>query len=292
MKRYMIIILVASLFSGCHNYKKDTQQLTLLRDSLEQETAIKDASIAGFLNDFNEIQENLNQIKELEKLVTVQSNSKGELTSSQKQKIMEDIMLLNGLLQKNKGLISSLQRKLKNSNMQIGQLESTLNQLQTMVNNLEVEMQGKNEVIMTLAGQVEKLNIDISSLKEKIIFAENESRGKSDIIQTQTQQLNQAFFVYGSTKELKDFDIIEKSGGVLGVGKTPLIKKDFNRDYFTEIDIRKVDFIPLMVKKARLISVHPEGTFHLSGEKTADTLFIDNRADFWKVSKYLVILTD
>lgn len=288
----IFFVLGLMVFSACHNYKKDTQQLMVLKDSLEQEAAFKDESIAGLLSDFSEIQENLDKIKELEKLVTVQSNTKGELSSNQKQKVMEDIMLLNGLLQKNKELIASLQKKLKNSNVQISQLEGTLKQLQAMVNNLETEMQGKNEVIMSLAGQVEKLNIDMSALKEKIIFTENESRVKSETIESQTQQLNKAFFAFGSTKELRDFGIIEKSGGVLGVGKTPLIRKDFDRDYFTEVDIRKVGFIPLMVKKAKLISVHPEGSFHFSGQKSADTLFIDNREEFWKASKYLVIVTD
>lgn len=292
MKKIIVFLLVLISFTSCHNYKKDSQQLTMQRDSLEKEAAFKDESIAGLLSDFNEIQQNLDKIKELEKVVTMQSNTRGELSSNQKQKIMEDIMLLNGLLQKNKELIASLQKKLKNSNVQISQLEGTLQQLQSMVNNLETEMQGKNEVIMTLAGQVEKLNIDMSTLKEKIIFTENESRAKSETIETQTQQLNKAFFAFGSTKELKDFGIIEKSGGVLGVGKTPLIRKDFDKDYFTEIDIRKVDFIPLMVKKAKLVSVHPEGSFHFSGQKSADTLFIDNRDEFWKASKYLVIVTD
>jgi hypothetical protein len=48
-----------------------------------------------------------------------------------------------------------------------------------------------------------------------------------------------------------------------------------------------------MVKKAEIISVHPAGSFHISGGKrTADTLYIDNKAEFWKASKYLVILTN
>ncbi len=77
---------------------------------------------------------------------------------------------------------------------------------------------------------------------------------------------------------------------MLGIGKTPLIKKDFNRSYFTEIDIRNLDYIPLMVKKAKLVSVHPADSYHISGAKGADTLFIEDSAEFWKASKYLVII--
>ncbi len=89
--------------------------------------------------------------------------------------------------------------------------------------------------------------MDISSLQEKIAEVENESQQKSDTIYTQTERLNRAYYVLGSLKELKDNEIIEKSGGVLGIGKTPVIKKDFNRSNFTENDIRNLDYIPLMV---------------------------------------------
>lgn len=292
MKKIIVFVLGLMIFSACHNYKKESVQLQSLKDSLEQEVAKKDASIEGFLSDFNEIQENLNSIKEIEKLVTVQSNENGELSPNQKQQILENIMLINGLLQKNKELTASLQKKLKNSNYKIGQLEGTIKQLQLMVNNLELDVQDRNSEIMKLTSNVEKLNIDISSLKDQVIFMEDENRSKTATIESQTELLNKAYYSFGSTKELTDFHIIERSGGVLGVGKTPVIKKDFDRDYFTEVDIRKVDFIPLMVKKAKLISVHPAGSYHLSGKNSADTLFIDNRNEFWKASKYLVIVTD
>ncbi len=290
MKRIVVFVIGVILFSACHNYKKDAQRLSIVQDSIMKEAALKDSSIVDLLGDFNEIQNNLDSIKELEKMVTVQSKTQGELTSTQKQRIIEDIMLINELMQKNKELISSLQKKLRNSNYKIGELEGTLNQLQLMVNNLETEMQGKNEVIMTLAAEVEKLNVDISSLQEKIAEVENESQQKSDTIYAQTERLNKAYYVLGSLKELKDNEIIEKSGGVLGIGKTPVIKKDFNRSYFTEIDIRNLDYIPLMVKKAKLVSVHPADSYHISGAKGADTLFIEDSAEFWKASKYLVII--
>ena len=292
MRRITIFIFALIFFSACQNYKKNAEQLTALRDSLVQETSFKDASIADLLRDFNEIQANLTKIKEVEKIVTIQTNAAGELSSDQKQKILEDITLLNGLLQKNKELTSSLQNKLKNSNYKIAQLAESIEQFQVMVNTLETEVQVKNTEITALSGEVEKLNIDISSLTEKIIFMSDEDQKKMETIETQTTQLNTAYFVYGSAKELRDFGVIEKSGGVLGIGKTPVIKKNFNHDYFTEVDIRQVDFIPLKVKKAKLISVHPLESFHFSNKKSADTLFIDNRSEFWKTSKYLVILTD
>ncbi|HSO87959.1 MAG TPA: hypothetical protein VLQ91_15495 [Draconibacterium sp.] len=292
MKKLLILMVAVVAFSSCHNYKKDAERLMMVRDSLAQETAFRDSSIVGFLNDFSEIQANLDSIKKIEKLVTVQSSSGRELNASQKQMILEDIALLNDLLKRNKELTASLQKKLKDANFKIGNLEGTMKELQLMVNNLEAQTQEKDNEIVVLKEDVKKLNVDISSLNEKIVAVETESQQKTQTIETQTVALNKAYYAFGTMKELKDNGIIEKSGGVIGIGKTPVMKKDFNRDYFTEIDIRNFDYLRLMAKKAKLITVHPAGSYHFTGKKLSDTLFIDNSAEFWKASKYLVVLTD
>lgn len=292
MKKLLILLLVVVVFSACHNYKKDAERLMFVRDSLQQETTFRDSSIVGFLNDFSEIQANLDSIKKIEKLVTVQSSMGRELNSSQKQMILEDIALLNDLMNRNKELTASLQKKLKNANFKIGNLEGTIKELQLMVDNLEAQTMEKDGEIIMLKEDVRKLNVDISSLNEKIVVVETANKQKTQTIETQTIAMNKAYYAFGTAKELKDNGIIEKSGGVIGMGKTPVMKKDFNRDYFTEIDIRNFDYLRLMAKKAKLITVHPADSYHFTGKKLSDTLFIDNTAEFWKVSKYLVVLTD
>jgi len=292
MKKLFVLVLGIVALSACHNYKKDAQQLSISRDSLQQETALRDASIAGFLNDFSEIQANLDSIKKIEKLVTVQSNSNRELNANQKQMILEDINLLNDLLQRNKQLTASLQKKLKDANFKIGDLEETINGLELLVKNMEAQANEQDIQIAELTQDVKKLNVDISQLNQKIKVVETESQQKTQTIETQTVALNKAYYAFGTMKELKENGIIEKSGGVIGMGKTPVIKKDFNRDYFTEIDIRNFEHLRLMAKKAKLITVHPEGSYHFTGKKLSDTLFIDNSSEFWKASKYLVVLTD
>jgi DNA repair exonuclease SbcCD ATPase subunit len=292
MKKLVFFVLGIIVLGACQNYKKDAQNLKMAKDSLEQVTAFKDSSIASFLNDFSAIQANLDSIKQLEKIVSVQSGSNREMNASQKQRIIEDIAMLHQLLQKNKELTASLQKKLKNANLKIGDLEETIAGLELLVRNMEAQANEQDIVIADLTTEVKKLNVDINQLNQKILAVETVSQQKSQIIDEQMESLNKAYYAFGTMKELKDNGIIEKSGGVIGIGKTAVIKTDFNRDYFTEIDIRNFDFLRLMAKKAELISVHPEGSFHFTGKRGGDTLFIDNTKDFWKASKYLVVLTD
>jgi hypothetical protein len=65
---------------------------------------------------------------------------------------------------------------------------------------------------------------------------------------------------------------------------------DFNKDYFTEIDIRTDREIKLYSKKAELLTTHPKGTYELAkDDKGLLTLQITDPVKFWSVSRYLVI---
>jgi len=289
MRKFLILILTVILFSSCHNYRKDAEQLVMERDSLNREAAMKDSSIAEYLSDFNEILATLDSIKVVEKLVTVQQTQQREMSYSQKQKIVEDINLLNELIQKNKQQVASLQKKLNNSNYKIGKLNAVVSEMEQMVSNLEKQIEEKNTEIARLTLDVQNLSKDVVQLNEKISVIESENEEKSNKIEMQVRELNQVFYVIGSRQELKDNGVIERTGGFLGIGKSSGIKKDFNKDVFSGVDLRELDLLPLNVKKAELLSVHPAGSFHISGEKTADTLFIDNKTQFWSVSKYLVV---
>lgn len=65
---------------------------------------------------------------------------------------------------------------------------------------------------------------------------------------------------------------------------------DFNKDYFTQIDIRTTKEIKLYSKRAELLTTHPTGSYELvKDDKGQLTLKITNPAEFWSVSRYLVI---
>jgi hypothetical protein len=66
--------------------------------------------------------------------------------------------------------------------------------------------------------------------------------------------------------------------------------KDFNKDYFTQIDIRTDKEIKLYSKSAKLLTAHPEGSYGLvKDDKEQLTLVITNPNKFWSISRYLVI---
>ena len=119
------------------------------------------------------------------------------------------------------------------------------------------------------------LNTDVENLK-------TESSQKTETINTQDKQLNTAWFVFGTKKELKEQRIIE-DGRVL--------QANFNKNYFTKIDIRIDKEIKLYSKSAKLLTMHPSSSYTLAKDaKDQYVLRITNPQIFWSTSKYLVVL--
>jgi outer membrane murein-binding lipoprotein Lpp len=291
MRKFLLLAVIFG-FAGCHQQKNEITRLSTIKDSLSVATSEKDSAILDFLMAFNEIQENLDSIKKLEKIVTVARDQKGELSGSRKQQIVEDLALLNQLIQKNKELNASLQNKLGSANSRIGQLEGMVGEFQRMVTLLNSQVEQKDVEIEQLSRDIGRLNSDIAQLADEVISVRLDAQAKAVIIEEQTEAINKVYYAMGSVKELTDNEVLEKSGGVLGMGRTLKIRKDFNREYFTAADMRGLTYIPLHAEKARLISVHPMGSYRISGTKSADTLFIDDSREFWKASKYLLLVVD
>jgi hypothetical protein len=87
--------------------------------------------------------------------------------------------------------------------------------------------------------------------------------------------------------------VIEKEGGVLGMGKTLKLKKDFDPEFFVKVDIRQFSQLPLNTKRAKLVTVHPAGSYHFAGnDKKVESLVIDKPEVFWSTSKYLLIVVE
>jgi TolA-binding protein len=161
-----------------------------------------------------------------------------------------------------------------------------------MVDRMTRQIEEKDGQIAQLRDQLEKMNIQIEILNTNVENLASESQAKSQTIAEKTEELNTAYYVVGTKKELRDQKIITVEGGFAGIGRNKKLKEDFNQDYFTRVDITKFRSIPLMKKKASIITTHPSQSYKLYGDKVQDSLVIKNPKDFWNASKYLVIVID
>ena len=182
------------------------------------------------------------------------------------------------MLFRSKSRLYSLNKKFKASNLKIEGLEQ-------MITNMQKQIDEKDLEIGDLKNKIENLNIELGNLQANITVIEEES-------QVKTEKLNTAYYCMGTGKELKDKGVTTKEGGVLGMGKTVALKTDFNRQYFTKVDVSQLSEITIAAKKAKVLTSHPSSSYKLVGEKSIEKLVIINAEDFWSTSKYLVIITE
>lgn len=236
----------------------------------------KEAALQEFISSFNEIQENLNTIKEKEKIVS-HASSGGDVKNKEDQ-IKEDIQSIYDLMAKNKNRIGSLTKKLKDSNLKLQGMEK-------MIENLQIALNQKDGEIADLKSKMEGLNIELANLNTNYQAVEEENHIKTELINT-------AYYAIGTSKELKEKNVIGKEGGFIGIGKTTKVKSDFNKDYFTKVNIEQTSSINIGAKKAKLLSNHPSSSYKFVGEKPVEKIEITNPKEFWSNSKYLVIVID
>jgi predicted nucleic acid-binding Zn-ribbon protein len=286
MKKFKFIIAALFLgvatinFTACGPGEKEpnplADSLSNVNGELSGKLSEKEAALQQFVTTFNEIQDNLNAIKEKEKIVSGSAKS-GDVKSKEDQ-IKEDIQAIYDLMGKNKNRINSLTKKLKASKVKIEGLEQ-------MLATLQAQLTEKDNEITDLKGQIEALNIELTNINTNYEEIEQE-------VEVKTEKLNTAFYAFGTSKELKEKGIITKEGGFIGMGKSSKLKDDFNRDYFTKIDVTQTTVINIGAKKAKILTTHPTSSYKLIGEKSVEKIEITNAEDFWGASKYLVIIIE
>ena len=69
-----------------------------------------------------------------------------------------------------------------------------------------------------------------------------------------------------------------------------MLQGNFNKSYFTKIDIRVEKEIKLYSKSAKILTMHPSSSYSLTTDaKDQYVLRITNPDIFWSTSNYLVI---
>lgn len=289
MKKLAVLIVCAAVMASCDSFsggKKD--QLKAENDSLLMELTQRNAELDEMMGTFNDISEGFRQINAAESRVDLQRGAVAEGSLSAKQQITSDIEFIRKQMEENKEQIAKLQAQLKNSKNSSVQLKKAVEALTQelvaktqRIEELQAELASRNIHIQELDAAVSGLSAD-----KEMLSAENEAKAKT--VAEQDKELNTAWFVFGTKKELKDQKILSGSG-LFKKGEV-LKDGDVNKDYFTQVDLRTTKEIKLYSKDTDILTTHPAGSYALEkDDKGQLTLKITNPKEFWSVSRYLVI---
>lgn len=284
MKNYAIGLLIIAFTVACN--QEEVDQLTQLKTELESEAITKDSTINDMMATFNLIQDNLDEIKRRENLVEINTEGDAEMSIGKTEKINRDLQMINKLMIDNKNLIEALSKKAKNSGVKIGELER-------MIANLTKRVQSKDVEIATLKEELVTMNFKVTELNQSLDEMALENMRKQKALEESIDEINTAYFAYGTYNELNEKNVLTKEGGFLGLGKQKTLKDNFNEEYFSKIDLTKTTSFLIYSKKASLVTTHPDDSYKFVGnDNQIDSLVITNPTEFWKASKYLVVLVD
>ena len=281
MKKLFILAVGAFAMASCNQeaVKKAEALATQQRDSLEQIIAQKDNEINDMMTTLSDIEEGFREITEAQSRVVLAKQGEGTNT---KQRIKENMQFIQAAMKQNKELINKLKQQVRESSVKGTELKK-------IIDNLTQQMETKDKQPQTLREELDRKDIHIAELDEKVadlntnvtnLTADNTE--KQQTINTQDKALHTGWFVFGTKKELKEQNILS-SGEVL--------RSNFNKDYFTKIDIRIDKEIKLYSKSAEILTSHPASSYTLQRDANKQyVLRITNPEAFWATSKYLVIL--
>ena len=280
MKKLVYAIACTLAVASCNQdaAKKAEQAAQQQRDSLEQIISQKDNEINDMMTTLSDIEEGFREITEAQSRVTLAKQGEGTNTM---QRIKENFQFIQTQMQQNKELINKLKQQVRESSVKGGQLKK-------IIDNLTQQLETKDQQLQALREELDRKDIHIAELDEKVANLEEDNTKKDETISAQDKAINSAWFVFGTKDELKSQNILSKDGLF---SKTKVLSKDFNKDYFTKIDIRIDKEIKLYSKSAQIMTSHPAGSYTLQPDANKQyVLRINNPEAFWSTSKYLVVL--
>ena len=288
MKKYLLIATAAFAFISCNQEELERVQLEKAnqKDSLVSIVNQREASITEFMASFNEVEKNLDSVLAKQHILSLSTNQQGDIKAGQKNKINEGIAAINDLMNQNRKKLADLKYKLKKSSFKNVELEKAIATLTNQLAQKDVELAALNE-------RLNNLNIEVADLQGSVSNLTRLNNEKSEALARETISKHTAYYVIGNSKELKESQLIEQKGGVLGIGKTTKLNSNIDNSKFTQIDYTQTTSIPIN-SNMKIITTHPADSYVLEKDekdkKEIQNLMITNPEKFWSASKYLVVL--
>lgn len=289
MKNFKYLFLLTLIFSCGSNFDSISEEEVMI-DSLKSELNSKDKVLKSL--EFNKenndsivnryalfIQKIKENIKEINKQELVIKNSKKnpDFITNDTLDIINSITILSSKLLENETMISEL-------NTLVSLEKSKNSEFAVKVSNLSVEIAKSNREVYFLREELSSMNASFEAIFNKYTLQNKKINKLND-------KLNEVAYAIGTKSELLNNNVLTKSGGLIGIGKSRKLNSDMNTNYFTYSTKQDVNSIILGYKTIRVMTSHPSGSYTFSDNNNdiIDSLVIIDKSLFWKNSKFLVL---
>lgn len=285
MKKALILLLAcAALLPSCRDKQaeRQAQEQAAIAEATRDELAQAVADRDQLLSLVNEITDNMNQIKQLENLLTV--NGPGE-TPGQRDQIRADIAAIQQALQQRRERLDDLERRLNASNLNNRNLQQTVASLREQIDGQTMEISQLRTNLDEARAQIGQLDSTVDSLSQTVTAVTAELDSTTVAATQLADDLNTCYYAIGTKDELRANNIIET--GFLR--RTKLMEGDFNQNFFTRADKRTLPSVDLNATSVKVLTNQPADSYSIVDVNGHKVLQITNPARFWSLSNYLVV---
>jgi len=274
------------LATSCQQKKEQTSDFDVPTTSDSLRIALADQD--SLLSLMNDVAEGMQQIKQMENILSSTSDFSAESRDKRKQ-IRNDMLIIQQALQTNRDKLAELEKKLQSSSANNATLKKSIQTLKQQIADQEGTIETLRNDLANANIHIERLTANVDSLTTKVTDVEAAKAQVEQEATTLNNELNTCYYALGSKRELKEHKLIET--GFLR--KTKILPEDFEQSYFTTADKRALTTIDFHSKKGKIITNQPADSYTITEAPNGNkVLRITNPDRFWSVSNFLVIQID
>lgn len=287
IKFYATIAALAFITSSCVENSSKYKAIVAQRDSVEHAKQLLDSNYNQTLVLLNDIETGFSKINQNESQMKVDLKGVEGSKANKRQMIAAQMTSIKESMDQNKAKIAELRHLAAKKGKANSKLAETIKRLQTEIDEKGVQIQSLQAELDQKNIKITELNTTVSDQGKNIAEQQSVLEQQKSTLKEQDTNLNTVWYVVATPKQLKDKKIV--SSGGLFQGKK-LMKTDFDKKAFSQVDLRNISSIPTNSKNAKILSLHPEDSYKLvKGADKKITIQITSPAKFWSVSKYLVV---
>lgn len=236
----------------------------------------------------NEIQSSLESLEQdLSGQLFTQKEIPGTSPEERRNRIISSIANMRDQIEADKKKIATLEKQLATSKSQLKGVQEIVNKLKASISEKEQIM---DELQQRLGILNETLETERRTSAEEIQKREMTITEKEQQITQQSIEANTIYYVYGTRKELMSKGIMDRKGGLLGIGKVSTVKQDIPIEQFTSMNLLETQQIsfPATKKGYSILTNHPATSYKVEKEGDQNILTILDPTSFRK-QKFVVI---
>jgi len=236
----------------------------------------------------NEIQSSLESLEQdLSGQLFTQKEIPGTSPEERRTKIISSIANMRDQIEADKKKIATLEKQLATSKSQLKGVQEIVNKLKASISEKEQIMDELQERLGILN---ETLETERRTSAEEIQKREMTITEKEQQITQQSIEANTIYYVYGTRKELMSKGIMDRKGGLLGIGKVSTVKQNIPVEQFTTMNLlenQQITF-PATKKGYSILTNHPATSYKVEKQGDQNVLTILDATSFRK-QKFVVI---